>query len=151
VRPLKPIKLINPYSIFAFLEILYFKIYLEILMKTFLLSLVLCFLPHSQTKDEKIIFTIIEKPGKLFFHTQGKVLSTDLPFNVNQFENDIQILGLADKIFIQASGSMALFDSTLNLIKSVDLKPIFDGSFTSLDTGTILSVGIFIFTYLRHQ
>jgi hypothetical protein len=71
VRPLKPIKLINPYSISAFLEILYFKISLGILMKTFLLSLVLCFLPHSQTKDGKIIFTIIGKPGKLFFHTQG--------------------------------------------------------------------------------
>lgn len=106
----------------------------------------------AQTKDGKIVFTIMEKPGKIFYYFQGEILSTDLSFSVNQFELDIKILALADKIFIQASGSLALLDSNLNLIKSVDLSPIIDRSMiiqAKIINPSLISLVVFSFNQGR--
>jgi hypothetical protein len=79
----------------------------------------------AKTTDNKIVFTLMEKPEKLFVSSSTGVSSMDLPFSVGMYSNDIHIMTLPNgNIALQGGDHIALLDSRLNILKTVDLKPI---------------------------
>jgi hypothetical protein len=79
----------------------------------------------AKTSDNKIVFAMSEKPGKLFVYSQGNITSVDFPVAIGLYETNLFMTSLPNNnLVFQGSDSLVLLDSQLKVLKQVDLKAL---------------------------